>query len=96
MPRGPGFTRRARTHWGGFGPESVNPTGFVADIAPRPVLFVNEEAAKARPGAPAIPKDRAIELHEAAGEPVEVFWRAGDATDVLDPAWKFLSPLLGA
>ncbi len=81
---------------GGFGPEPIDPTGFVADIAPRPVLFVNQEAAKARPGAPAIPKDRAIELHDAAREPKDVSWQAGDATDVLEPAWKFLSPLLEA
>jgi hypothetical protein len=81
---------------GGFGPEPVDPARFVADIAPRPVLFVNQEAATARLGAPAIPKDRAVELHEAAREPNEVSWQAGDATDVLEPAWKFLSPLLGA
>ena len=80
---------------GGFGPASIDPTSFVANIAPRPLLFVNEEAAKARPGAPAISKDRAIELHEAAGEPKEVSWRAAEAGDVLALAWKFLAPLLG-
>ena len=81
---------------GGFGPESIDPASFVADIAPRPLLFVSEEAAKARPGAPAIPKDRAIELHEAAGEPKEVSWLAEGAEDVLGSAWKFLAPVLGA
>lgn len=80
---------------GGFGPASIDPTGFVAKIAPRPLLFVNEEASKARPAAPAIPKDRAIELHEAAGEPKEICWQSGDTTDALEPAWEFLAPLLG-
>ena len=80
---------------GGFGPASIDPTGFVADVAPRPLLFVNEETAKARPGVPAIPKDRAIELHEAAREPREVCWQTGSESDALEPAWKFLSPLLG-
>ena len=80
---------------GGFGPVSIDPTGFVADVAPRPLLFVNEEAARARAGAPAIPKDRAIELHEAAGEPKQVCWQVGDAADALEPAWEFLAPLLG-
>lgn len=79
----------------GFGPEPIDPASFVADIAPRPVLFVNQEGAKARPGAPAIPKERAIELHEAAREGKQVAWQDADATDVLEPAWSFLSPLLG-
>jgi hypothetical protein len=81
---------------GGFGPETIDPTGFVAAIAPRPLLFVNEEAAKPRPGAPAIPKDRAIELHEAARDPKQVSWQQGNSPKTLDPASKFLSDLLRA
>lgn len=80
---------------GGFGPESVDPARFVADIAPRPVLFVSQEAARPLPGAPAIPRDRAVELHEAAAEPKEVSWQKTDDADDLEPAWRFLSPLLG-
>jgi len=80
----------------GFGPESIDPANFVADIAPRPLLFVSEEASKARPGAPAIPKDRAIELHEAASEPKQVSWQAEEAEDILASAWSFLAAPLGA
>jgi dienelactone hydrolase len=79
---------------GGVGPAALDPTRYVARIAPRPVLFVNAE------GDTTIPRAAAEALHNAAGEPKQVRWFDGTHTALpgvaLKAMWEFLGTHLGA
>jgi len=74
---------------GGLGPATLDPAGYVARIAPRPVLFVNAE------GDTTIPRSAAEALHAAASEPKLVRWFQGTHTALpgvaLKAMWEFLN-----
>jgi dienelactone hydrolase len=73
---------------GGIGPEALDPSAFIREIAPRPVLLVNATA-DAR-----IPRAAAERLYEAAGEPREQLWFDSGHSDLpgaaLKAMWTFL------
>jgi hypothetical protein len=79
---------------GGFGPPEIDPVSWIGTVSHCPLLFINQESPIPVPGAPAIPKAAAAALHAAAGEPKQVEWQPGGDPDLLNAAWKFLSPLL--
>ncbi|MCG8589848.1 MAG: alpha/beta hydrolase [Proteobacteria bacterium] len=78
---------------GGWGPPELDPCGAVADIAPRPLLFVNGTRDER------IPKSAAEALHAAAGEPKRVEWFDCGHNDLpgqaLKAMWQFLRDHLG-
>lgn len=74
---------------GGLGLPETDPCAFVADIAPRPVLFINVE------GDETIPREAAEALHRAASDqPHHVEWFAGTHGELpgvaLKAMWSFL------
>lgn len=77
---------------GGFGGPDVDPAARIAQIAPRPLLFVNMT------GDSVVPTAAAEALIDAAREPKTSHWFAGDHWDVPGAAfkemWRFLSRLL--
>jgi len=79
---------------GGVGPAALDPAGYVARIAPRPVLFVNAN------GDETIPRSAAEAFHAAAGEPKQLRWFEGTHTALpgaaLKAMWEFLGAQLGA
>jgi hypothetical protein len=74
----------------GVAPAGFAPENHVGRIAPRPLLFVNEDGPG---GAGSVSRDAAEALHAAAGEPKQVAWEA-DASQALDTAWAFLAKSL--
>jgi len=78
---------------GGFAPPQIDPARYIGDIAPRPLLLVNDEGADPSGGGPAVPREAAEQLHRAANDPKRIEWRS-DAAHAHDAAWLFLSPLL--
>jgi len=85
---------------GGFAPAAIDPGRWVGRIAPRPLLLLNEDAnAPARRSVPdeipkRIPKELALNLRAAAGEPTETAFPT-DPEAALDATWRFLSVHLG-
>lgn len=57
--------------------DSVSPSRFVGRISPRPVFFINGKWDTT------VPRDAAVILHQAAGEPKQVLW--ADAGHLLPP-----------
>jgi len=77
----------------GLAPSPHDAGDVIAEIAPRPVLFVNTKHDER------IPRDRAQALHDAAGEPKEIVWFEGGHGDLSGAAlkrmWQFMSKELG-
>ena len=74
---------------GGFGASDVDPAEHVGRIAPRPLLFVNGKRDET------VPPAAAKKLHEAAGEPKEIYWFDGGHQEMPGAAikkmWLFLA-----
>ena len=77
----------------GLGPASVDPAGWIGRIAPRPVLFLQAERDQT------IPREAALALHAAAGDPHEVHWVDATHSELpgaaLKTMWTFLRGPLG-
>lgn len=59
---------------GGFAPPAIDPEGFVARIAPTPLLLINEEAPTVTPSGFAIARQQAEKLHAAAQDPKQTLF----------------------
>lgn len=87
--------RAAALALGGAGlvPEGIDPGGYIARFAPRPLLLVNAE------GDETISRDAALALHRAARPPVEQLWFDAPHEALpgaaLKAMWEFLAPALG-
>ncbi len=78
---------------GGFGGPGLDPCLVVADIAPRPLLFLNMRSDQT------IRPSSTEKLFEAASEPKEIHWYDGDHRELPGRAfkrmWAFLSRHIG-
>ncbi|MCP3982798.1 MAG: hypothetical protein GY723_00325 [bacterium] len=78
---------------GGMAPAPNDPLQYIAQIAPRPVLFVNALRDER------IPRDRAEALHAAAGAPKQIEWFDCAHSELpgtaLKRMWSFLRTALG-
>jgi dienelactone hydrolase len=76
----------------GIGPAGANPADWVGRIAPRPVLFLQADRDET------IPREAALALHAAAGQPHEVHWvdsdHGGLPGTALKKMWTFLAARL--
>lgn len=77
----------------GLGPAGADPVHWVGRIAPRPVLFLQAERDER------VPRESALALHAAAGDPHEVHWvdatHSGLPGTAMKTLWQFLARSLG-